>query len=199
MVATPSNSALLHCAAPANWNLLLMKGPDALDFLHRLSTVHVKELEVGQGSKGFFLTPQGKIRAYFTLWRLEAQDFAFEFEAGQNFEWKTSLLAYIDQFTFTERFELTPLTTSCVWLFGGDLPFQDPYKVKEESDLRFFHHGSKDYGKPWLTVWGTPEKLQKLLTKLNPGQVREDDLEAWRIDALSPRLDVELTESTVPL
>lgn len=74
-----------------------MVGPDARDFLHRLSTVDARGLEPGQGKPGFFLNPQGKIRAYFNLWCYGAEEFAFEFAAGETGRWKQELLALIDQ------------------------------------------------------------------------------------------------------
>ena len=60
-----------------------MQGPDALDFLHRFTTVNVKVMKPGDGAPGFFLSAQGKIRGFFTLWMTAPSEFVFEFDAGQ--------------------------------------------------------------------------------------------------------------------
>ena len=109
------NVSAVHQADPSSqwpqWNLITLSGADARDFLHRLTTVNVNSLQIGQGAPGFFLNPQGKIRAFFTLWRFATEDYSFEFDAGATCHWKKELLAAIDQYTFAEKFVLTDVTS----------------------------------------------------------------------------------------
>src|SRR4051812_22430635 len=106
---------------PIRWNWLTLSGPDSKDFLHRLTTVNVNALEMGQGSPGCFLTPQGRIRSYFKLWNTARNEYAFEFDAGTSGKWKTDLLATIDHFTFREQITVMDASTQleAVWVFSS--------------------------------------------------------------------------------
>src|SRR5258708_6477174 len=97
---------LFRPTQPIQWAWITLKGPDAADFLHRLTTVNVKVMQPGEGSAGFFLNPQGKMRAYFQLWRVSREEFFFELDAGASGKWKQELLTVIDQFHFGEKFVL---------------------------------------------------------------------------------------------
>ena len=124
------------------WSFLSLHGPDAQDFLHRLSTVRVKALKIGQGAPGCFLTPQGKLRASFYLWRDGETHFTFEFDAGQDGAWKRELLAFIDQYTFAEKMTLSesPSDLECIWLF----PEESEIKTSELKDLGEYQIGVLD-------------------------------------------------------
>jgi folate-binding protein YgfZ len=193
-----------------------MQGPDAADFLHRLTTVNVKGMKPGDGAPGFFLSPQGKIRGFFTLWLLnkssEKSDFVLEFDAGQAGKWKTELLAVIDQFTFAEKFTLTEVTDlQCVWIFDqatsetshSDSNSEMLKTSVDSSGARLFHHGSADFGRSWTSAWGTSEQLKKLLvadSSSDPlGNTPYTQLEQWRIHSARPALDHELSENSNPL
>ena len=80
-----------------NWTLQEFSGPDARDFLHRLTTVNLHRLGQGDGSPGFFLTAVGKIRAYFFLGCTGEDAFVFEFDAGRDGAWAGGLAQAIDQ------------------------------------------------------------------------------------------------------
>src|SRR3989338_6779816 len=103
-------SQLYFPASPLGWSWINQSGADAPDFLHRLTTVNVRALEVGFGARGCFLNPQGKIRAFFNLWRYGETDFAFETDAGADGNWKTQLLSTIEHFTFAEKFEVAEIS-----------------------------------------------------------------------------------------
>jgi len=45
--------------------IIEIKGPDAKDFLHRLTTVHVKALQTGQATNGAILNPNGTTLSIF--------------------------------------------------------------------------------------------------------------------------------------
>src|SRR4051794_28896477 len=107
-------------ASPIRWSWVTLAGPDTLDFLHRLTTVNVRNLDPGQGMHGCFLNAQGRIRSYFTLWYCQTAEFAFEFDAGEDGKLKNELLAAIDQYTFAEKMTLTatpPAPEDSRWIF----------------------------------------------------------------------------------
>jgi len=206
---------------PLSWNWVTLSGPDAKDFLHRLTTVNLRHLNPGDGAPGCFLTAQGKIRSYFHLWSPSKDQYAFEFDAGRSGKWKTDLLALIDQYTFGEKFTLEDLTPrlKCAWIFPdegqmgqlGIPPLSEPQlgQMIQASladgtalDMKICNHGTTSYGRIWLTVWGPTESVEKWISKNCPTGQRVlsfTDLENWRIQAVQPKMDSEITESAVPL
>lgn len=201
--------------AGIHWSWVTLCGRDARDFLHRLTTVHVNALEVGQGAPGFFLNAQGKIRAYFTLWRFGDEDYAFELDAGATGAWKQELLAAIDQYTFAEKFTLSDVTAlECRWVFAesdaegasllsalGAPVLRAGHTVAIDEEIRVCHHGSVDYGRPWISCWGRPARIAQWLERALPGATVASLslLEQWRLAALRPAVDAEITSSTIPL
>src|SRR5688500_1827937 len=97
--------------APIDWQWISFEGDDAEDFLQRLSTANAKALPIGRGTTACFLNAQGKIQAYFWLWRVGPKEFVFEFDAGPSGDWKKRLLEFIDHHTFGEKFSLTDRST----------------------------------------------------------------------------------------
>lgn len=213
-------SCVYRPAPPITWTWITQIGPDTGDFLHRLTTVNIKTLGVGTGQPGFFLTAQGKVRAYFRLWRFGAEEFAFELDAGPAQEWKKSLLEVIDQFTFAEKFALADVSQGgaleCAWIFpleselaglsgnesmtvGHTLAPGETRAIQDE--IRLCHQGSEDFGRPWITAWGRPARLAQWLDhKLSHASpVAWQELERWRISAASPRPGTEITPEAMPL
>lgn len=177
-------------------------GPDARDFLQRLTTVDTRVLEPGQGAEGFFLNPQGKIRSFFTLWNYQPDEYAFEIDAGPDGKWQDELLAVIDQFHFSEKFTLTPTEgiLEAAWIFG-DARQEAGTTQALESGVRLCQHWEPDFGMPWTTVWARPDQLDTWLKAEYPDAklVAEPKLEAWRIESMTPRPGKEIVESSVPL
>jgi folate-binding protein YgfZ len=206
---------------PKTWHWITLMGPDAQDFLHRLTTCDTRNLTIGQGTLGCLLTAQGKMRAYFRLWNLNPGEFAFEFDGGALDEWKTSLLQMIDQYTFAERMTLESQTNlACRWILAtreteksvleklgcGDLQPGNTISLNSQgSEIRVCHEGMQDYGRPWISIWGRPELLNDWLkTKLPDAeemdpQSMETLLESWRIHACRPRVGAEINDSVLPL
>jgi folate-binding protein YgfZ len=200
-------------AKPAiQWSWVTLSGRDAQDFLHRLTTVNVNALSVGQGAPGFFLNAQGKIRAYFTLWNFGPQDYAFELDAGAEGKWKTELLAAIDQYTFAEKITASDVTAlESRWIFAdaasealaklGAPDLKAGQTVAVDEEIRICHHGDLDFGRAWITAWGRPARLAQWLEHVLPASqaATPAQLEQWRIQALRPRVDAEITPATIPL
>jgi len=204
------NASPASAASPStpdlHWSWVSLIGPDAQDFLHRLTTVNVRGLGEGEGKPGFFLTAQGKVRSYFTLWNYRAGEYAFEFEAGQDDHWKKELLTVIDQYTFGEKITLADVTgLEPRWIFPDPSDPRFELKTGEtvaiDEEIRICHHGDRDFGRDWLTVWGRPGRLEQWidLTLTDAQAVSWDELETWRILANRPRPGLELTEATIPL
>ncbi len=177
-----------------NWSRISLKGPDASDFLHRLTTVNVKQMKPGDGRPGFFLTPQGKVRSYFWLWLLSPGEFIFEVAAGVNEQWKKNLLSFIDQFHFAEKFEISEETLNSRWIFP-DAEQGSPLRAETAANgALLLHHGSADFGRPWITAWGTEAQLSSYAENLDAAQIQNH-----RVLANRPWSDSEITENTNPL
>jgi folate-binding protein YgfZ len=185
-----------------------LTGPDARDFLHRITTVNVRDLEPGRGAKGCILNAQGKLQALFTLWQYGPEDFGFEYDPGRDDYWKKNFFATIDQYTFAEKMTLLDVTTlESRWLFAEpsregellaslDVPgLRAGETLATQDGLRICHHGSVDFGRPWITVWAKAEAMRDF------GFIVDDEatLERWRIEAVRPRTDLEITEGASPL
>jgi folate-binding protein YgfZ len=188
-----------------------LTGPDAKDFLHRITTVDVRELKPGRGAKGCILNAQGKLQALFTLWQYGPEDFGFEYDPGHGDFWKKNFFATLDQYTFAEKMTVADVTAlESRWLFAessresellaslGAANLQAGETVATQDGLRICHHGSVDFGRPWITVWGKPDQSEKTR---DFGFAVDDEatLERWRIEAVRPRTDHEITEGASPL
>lgn len=79
---------------------VLLKGKDALDLLHRISSVDLKRTQLNEPCEGLILNPQGKILSYFTLTRESENDVLVDFEG--------EFLSLLDQYTFGEKYEIIP-------------------------------------------------------------------------------------------
>jgi len=185
------------------WHWIQFSGKDARDFLHRLTTVNLMQMGPGEGARGCFLNPQGKFRAFFTLWQTGPSAYAFEFDGGKNDHWKELLLSTIDQYTFGEDLKIEEITSqTCQFIFPDEgeslsslgLPeLNASQTVQTDGGLRVTHHGSVDFGRPWITVWGDFH-ASALVQALGHPQ-----LEDWRVRSLRPGVDSEINETVNPL
>ena len=180
-----------------------MTGPDAQDYIHRMTTVNARDLASGQGSPGCFLTPQGKIRSSFMLWMLAEGDYAFELDSGSEDRWKSALMTAVDQFHFGEQFVLHdhPKGFECLWVFPDEVAPGPAHEMDEASGCHVLRQSGQEFGRPWTTVWGTAPQLEAWKEKHLTFSESIDyaRIEAWRIASLRPRVDVELREDSIPL
>lgn len=204
-----------HSSDPIHWSWVTLNGPDAKEFLHRLTTVHVKGLQIGQGKPGCFLNSLGKIRAYFTLWNYQTDGYAFEFDAGHSGKWKTELFNLIDQYTFGEKITLQDATSelNCCWIFLDKVspaetaigPLSPGQTIVNADGIRISLQSKNSSVAPldhhWVTVWGKAGQLEQWLDRSFPGarSLTFEEVEQWRIQALEPRIDKEITDSVMPL
>lgn len=81
---------------------VLLKGKDAIDLLHRISSVDLKKPRFGLEQTGLILNPQGKILSFFTINQVNENDALVEFE--------DAFLDLLDQYTFSEKYEIEKLS-----------------------------------------------------------------------------------------
>ena len=176
-----------------------MRGSDALDFLHRLTTVNVKNMIPGECKPGLFLTPQGKIIAYFHLAYVDRDTFAFIVDDNQKNEWRDSLLKIIDQFTFAEKFILSQEQSfQCVNLLDKNHELDSKFGEKQVlhmQDCYWINLGNHKYGSPLIKVIGSniPESL-KSASSMSTEQMTEQ-----RIKNMYPEIDFEIKLDANPL
>jgi folate-binding protein YgfZ len=182
-----------------NWTMQQFSGPDARDFLHRLTTVNLHRLGPGDGSLGFFLTAIGRIRAQFFLGCTAEDAFVFEYDSGKNGTWSSALAEAIDQFTFAERQALSaPSSKDCLWVLvdGDSLPGREKLE-----DCTILDRGSRDFGLRWFSVWGDASVLASWRAGAGSGAALLDwpELDRRRIERVRPWVDHELTPEMLPL
>jgi folate-binding protein YgfZ len=195
-----------------------LKGLDVIDYLQRLTTVNLKFMKTGEGRPGFLLTPQAKIKSYFYLWIIQKEpaqesEVWLEFDAGTQDKWKSELISLLEQFQFAEKFTMTEITElQSLWLFAepesvlqsvpeavqSSEQNNTPHSSIDPSGARLLHHGSTEFGRPWISAWGTPEQITQL-QKSNPTSIEIETLSQWRIAAGQPWVDSEITENSNPL
>lgn len=179
-----------------------MKGPDARDFLHRLTTANIRDLEPGDFRPGFFLNPQGKIRAAFRVAARSPDSFFLEVEGGLNDEWRSALLTVMDQFTFSEKYTLTEVTGVANAIILG-LPVAEENRMEERdlggAPLDLFHGSKHAFGTHWTSVWGTPAAVERFVEAETSHRMEDSEYDQARIEALFPRIDRELVMEANPL
>ena len=79
---------------------VILIGDDAIDLLHRISTLDLKRLVLNQWVPGLILSVQGKILSYFEVKKTNPSTLEVQFE--------DQFLTLLDQYTFGERYTLTP-------------------------------------------------------------------------------------------
>lgn len=185
------------------WSRVRVTGPDARDYLHRMTTAQVKHLRPGQITSGCFLTAQGKVRAAFSLACMEANTFTLELDAGRDEAWKKALLEVIEQFHFAEAFETVDASSSGLsWFFLTESPEgAQASRFESFGNLEIYHHGSATWGRPWISVWG-PRSERDAWAKTLGTEFRSakfSELQARRIQALAPWADQEVVADANPL
>ncbi|MBS1962362.1 MAG: hypothetical protein JST04_09115 [Bdellovibrionales bacterium] len=187
---------------PTSTHLFEMKGKDARDFLHRLTTTNVRDLEPGDFRAGFFLSPQGKVRAAFRVACRAPDSFYLEVEGGADDAWKTALLGVMDQFTFAEKYELREMSgLKNAWIFGLTTAGENRFDEHTHgTELLLKLHGPKSaFGTHWTSVWGSRATVDRYLAAEGCLWLSESEFERMRVDSLFPRVDRELVPEANPL
>lgn len=102
----------------APYCLVEVKGPDAAEFLHRLSSQDIMALAAQATVPTAFLDAKGKLIAW-CLVRREAAGFALSVHA----ELAERLVAHLERFHFTEKLTLAAVPGACAeWVAMADAP-----------------------------------------------------------------------------
>jgi len=192
--------------APIQWVWLKISGPDAQDFLHRITTAHVKILQPGQGTDACLLSANGKIEAAFTLWNTASAEYAMEFDAGVDGLWLTRTQQVLERYIFADKVAVEVASgLSALWVFNlGSETSENVLKTNLLPDgVRACDHGRTQYGRPWTVFLGTQQQLLGLENswkeKRPVNEVPFEILERWRIEMVRPRLGMEIDETVIPL
>lgn len=169
-----------------NLSQITMRGPDAADFLERMSSCSIPSLTTGNGSVGFFLDPSGFNQSYFFLWRLSLDHFEFLVPDTKTRSAATACLAYIDRFHFGERFELKQNLA-----FTPHYDFSDHQQKPWTRSGDSFFFPDDFFGDPLTVTGSAPPTTNKLLT--------EHDLHHARVLNLFPWFGFEITDKVNPL
>ncbi len=177
-----------------------LRGPDAADFLKRLSTVDPDRIEIGSGTSCAFLAPSGKFESFFILWKLDDEAFGLEFDDPSG-EQSSRLLHFVNRFTFGEKLALTTLSSEQFEgrIFMGErapLPSAAPLRPYQtqalEPGIRIQHWGTKWFGVQTWSIWARPGAIE-FVSEIEP------DLKSRRIAAMCSWWDEEINPSTSPL
>lgn len=178
----------------SQWVWQKFDGPDASDFLHRLSTVDMKRLSTGTGAHGLFLGATGKILFRFYIWKTGSQAYAFEYDGGTNATRVQTLTDLIERYRFSERLTLHPPEPfHAHWRF--DLANQSALSLDSSPEEWTTHHGTLEFGRPWSIKWS---RLSKRPTDLPP-LPDSKTLNRWRVESVRPAEDSEISPSVGPL
>lgn len=176
-------------------SLIEIDGPDARDFLQRLTTVNFNTLREGESASGFFLNAQGKIQAFFGITCENEKLYTLDCPRGEGEAWKNALLTTIDRFTFAEKLTLKEIPCTHAYIVG-----EDSETVRSEArqlGLRLIDWKKTLFGVPTVSIFGEKSKLDSLKTKFKTGS--PSDLEKLRIENTRPGVDHEITLESNPL
>ena len=179
--------------------LISLRGRDARDFLHRLTTLDLAQLTPGSGALGFFLRPTGRIRAPFFLWVEDAEHFLLEYEIHPALDGHRVLLETLEDLHFRERLEIIPRDDlECWWQLGS--PTQIALSISQPGLYRTSGPGL--VGIPHFSVWGNHQTLSQLTAPngtILEERERDPSLEIARIHSLTPRIGQEILLEANPL
>jgi tRNA-modifying protein YgfZ len=150
-----------------------VEGPDAASYLERMLSNEVEPLAPGEACEALLLTPKARVVATVTVWRRGADDFLLltEPEAGERL--RSELVRY--RFAARAAIELEEHASTLV--LGEEAP---PGAI-----------ANRDYGLPAY-------ELLDAAAPASAGPIGDDELEALRIRALTPRLGVDVDDRVLP-
>lgn len=96
----------------SDWGVVELMGPDAADYLGRMSTVSLKNFDASRVHHGAFLTGRGLVVSLGVLQKIDG-GFHFLVSPGQ----APRLAEHIEQFHFSEKFTVEDRSSDCA-LFG---------------------------------------------------------------------------------
>jgi folate-binding protein YgfZ len=151
-------------------DVVLVRGPDARDYLQGQLSQDVSTLDVGDSVFSLLLQPQGKVEAWLRVTRTGDDTYALDVEPG----WGERVLARLKRFLLRTKAELSLE--------------QWPVAVHVDDEI-----DTPD------GAWRVVSEVEGTTTLLNvEGGMSDEEHEARRIAAGVPRMGRELDESTIP-
>ena len=145
-----------------------VSGPDAADFLERMVSNEVANLELGGSRRALLLTPKGRVIAPLVVWRRADDDFLLLTEPGLGDAVRTQLLRA--RFAAKCAIDREEHTSHVVFGEAEGIP-------------------NDDYGEPAVEVLDAHPAGEVL---------PEDELERLRIEARTPRWGREIDDRVLP-
>lgn len=201
----------------AGWQAIEITGPDARDFLHRLTSANFMRLEPGEFTPGTLLSSTGKIQLYFKALMLENARYLLLLppqsagDAAQN----SAQIGYdaFERLHFRENLVITPQPDAWIYLrvLASDesrmktlstvLPERGG--LKKLSDGRVLLNEGRwsiDPVKLDLGMVVPASRLAAITAGLrDAGYDEAQSLEPFRLRAFDPAAPFELNASTIPL
>ncbi len=168
-------------------NLYRIVGPDAADYLQRMTTTNIKTLSSRTSAPGLFLTPQGRIKCFFTLHYQAPETFYVEFETPERVS--IDFDALIEEFRFAEKFTVEKLNWRCLWLLD-ESPLAEDF-----CEAILIEHAPQALGRKWVSAW----QSSLVATPQSATEISAAEIETVRIQNLSPRVGHEIMTDQNPL
>ena len=183
--------AALTGYVPTDRQILVLRGRDASDYLHRVLTCNVKNLKPGHSTSGALLTGQGKLIAPLHLCAEPGGSFRLVVAEGA----AEALQMRLERYIFTEDVQVEPVDALVTELIGdwprfAPLPARNAYRDfdLDGETVRLVTLADDRF---WLISRRPPADLGEPL-----GEVQYT---AWRIARGIPAWGHELDDGVIPL
>ncbi len=195
----------------SHWSRLLFSGQDHLDFLHRMTTNHFKELQPNAGLEAIFPDNRGRILELGTFYRAGETTLAVLSPLGRE-----KIPAWLDRYIFAEKIAIEDITqeTAMIEVAGPGAAALVQKDLDKDLGAVAEHHLLGDpgggevwlarldrFGHPGLRAIGPVEQIRALGEKLREGGAHPLGEAAWEILRVEEGLALygrELTEEHNP-
>ncbi len=195
----------------SHWSRLSFTGRDHLDFLHRMTTNHLRGLETGAGLEAVFTDNRGRILELGTFYRAGETTLAVLSSGGRQ-----TIPTWLDRYIFAEQIAIEDLTLETAMfevlgpqaaalvaqVLGKDLnSVADHYLLNDPHTEGVWMARLDRFGHAGLRTMGPAEQLRPLWESLGAGGAQPLGEEAWemlRVEAGLPLQGRELGEEHNP-
>ena len=219
---------MIHAASPAAYDAarrraafidrtdrgrIVVSGADRASYLQGLFTNDIVALHAGRGCYTAYLTAQGRMIA--DAWVYEVGDVILLNVAA---DVKSSLLARLDQFIFSEDVQLGDVTDTFaqIGIVGPQaaaivaelsaVPLASLRALPEHGNMRAEASGASliitsttDVGEPGFDLYVPRGQVSAVLERMTVPELDEVTAEAIRIEAGVPKFHHDMDEDTIPL
>ena len=148
------------------WEILSIRGTDAMDLLNRILTLDTKRLEISRGSWAFLLNHRGQVKQAMWLLKLSVDHFLAISETGV-----AELADAIDMFVFSEDVHFSHLHESvCIYTSGN---IKNPHQSENRwfsIPIRLFNHQEDHPSQESLLIGPHSELTELKLSSLSESE-----------------------------